>query len=251
MLEDVQAICFQSALKGIPVLLINPVLISTSYSTFGSTTSMLLGDFIQAYFIRDDYVMLAQSGRCCGLVRRLTAGCDLYLLERVAAAVVVGSDTTTTPTSTPAVIVSSLMDTKLCLSDTSPVQIPLSPSSTSTQKSTRLMHWSSQSPENLKSQIARLIAGEFNYAKTIRQTQNLKLEKDIVYNIRNSFSNQKDYRRNGSSNDEDDAFESSPQQSQSQSQVHQKINLNEYISSTGKIGRMIGEWRSTLPPPPY
>ena len=65
------------------MVLINPVLMSTSYNTYGLQSSMLLKDFIQAYYIRDDYVMLAQSGRWCGLIRRFHDGGDLYLLEGI------------------------------------------------------------------------------------------------------------------------------------------------------------------------
>lgn len=45
-LEDVQAICFHSSLKKIPVVIIDPALVSTMWNQYGNQFSpMLLGDF--------------------------------------------------------------------------------------------------------------------------------------------------------------------------------------------------------------
>lgn len=195
MLGDVQAICFQSALRRIPVVLINPVLISTSYSTFGPTTAMLVGDFTQAYFIRDDYVMLAQSGRWCGLVRRLKAGCDLYLLEQM---------TSTASTATAAAAV---------------------------QKSTRLMHWETSTPDNLRSQVARLIAGEFNYAKNIQKQE--QAEKSAGYNAKTGA------RGHHSTKPVDDSSSSSAETHT----TYPAINLSEFLSATERSPHMVESGR--------
>jgi hypothetical protein len=80
LLEEIQALCFHAALRGIPVVLINPSLMSTSWSDSGAQDALLLGDFAQAYFIRDDYLMIERR-RFCGVVQRAATGFDLFLLD--------------------------------------------------------------------------------------------------------------------------------------------------------------------------
>jgi len=81
LLEEVEALCFHAALRGIPVVLINPTLVSTAWSDCGLRDSMLLGDFSQCYYVCDDYMMLERKGRYCGLVQRAATGFDLFLLD--------------------------------------------------------------------------------------------------------------------------------------------------------------------------
>ena len=53
VLEDVQVICFHSALKKIPVLIIDPLLVSTTWNKYGNYYSpMLLGDFKKVSFLK-------------------------------------------------------------------------------------------------------------------------------------------------------------------------------------------------------
>ena len=80
LLEEIQALCFHAALRAIPVVLINPSLMSTSWSDSGAQDALLLGDFAQAYFIRDDYLMIERR-RFCGVVQRAATGFDLFLLD--------------------------------------------------------------------------------------------------------------------------------------------------------------------------
>ena len=80
LLEEVEALCFHAALRNVPVVLINPVLVSTA-SDSGARDSLLLGDFEQCYSIKDDYFMLDRRDRFCGLVQRAATGFDLFLLE--------------------------------------------------------------------------------------------------------------------------------------------------------------------------
>ena len=79
-LEEVQALAFHAALRGIPVVLINPLLVTTSCE-LGARDPLLLGDFCQAYFVHDHYLMMAKRGQFCGLLQRAATGFDLFLLE--------------------------------------------------------------------------------------------------------------------------------------------------------------------------
>ena len=79
VLENFQALCFQASLHNIPTIIINPFLVSTSWSDSGHRSPLLLSDFINAYFICDDYFMVNVNS-FCGIVQR-AAQTDLYLLN--------------------------------------------------------------------------------------------------------------------------------------------------------------------------
>lgn len=81
LLEEVQAICFHGALRKIPVVMVNPNLVSTAWSDYGPRTPLLLSDFSQAYFACDDYFMLSRRDKWCGIVQRAASGFDLFLLD--------------------------------------------------------------------------------------------------------------------------------------------------------------------------
>jgi len=80
LLEEVEALCFHAALRKIPVVMINPVLVTGAWGD-SLRDSMLLGDFRQVYFVHDDYLHLENRGRCCGLIQRAATGNDLFLLD--------------------------------------------------------------------------------------------------------------------------------------------------------------------------
>lgn len=80
LLDDVQAICFHGALKKIPVLMINPSLISTAWNDFGPRSPLLLADFAQAYFACDDLFMMSHKEDWIGIIQRASSGIDLFRL---------------------------------------------------------------------------------------------------------------------------------------------------------------------------
>lgn len=81
LLEEVQAICFHGALRKIPVVMVNPNLVSTAWSDYGPRAPLLMSDFSQAYFACDDYFMLSRRDKWCGIVQRAASGFDLFLLD--------------------------------------------------------------------------------------------------------------------------------------------------------------------------
>eukprot|EP01038_Epipyxis_sp_PR26KG_P009089 gene9089-12259_t len=81
LLESVQTICFHGALRCVPVLMINPLLIATAWNNYGARTPLLLGDFAQIYYICDDYFMLTSKDRWVGVIQRAATGFDLFDLE--------------------------------------------------------------------------------------------------------------------------------------------------------------------------
>ena len=81
LLEDVQAICFHGALKKIPVVMTNPILIATAWNDFGPRSPLLLSDFAQAYFCCDDLFMMSAHDQWCGVVQRASSGLDLFMLS--------------------------------------------------------------------------------------------------------------------------------------------------------------------------
>jgi hypothetical protein len=80
ILDEVQALSFHGALRNIPVVIINPNLIATAWNDYGARTPLLLSDFVQAYFICDDYAMLSKE-KFCGVIKRASAGTDLFILN--------------------------------------------------------------------------------------------------------------------------------------------------------------------------
>jgi hypothetical protein len=84
-LEHVEALCFNAALRQIPVVLINPNLIATAWSAYGPQRPFLVSDFAQIYFVCDDYFRLTDRGQWCGLVQRAATGLDLFLLNGLTA----------------------------------------------------------------------------------------------------------------------------------------------------------------------
>lgn len=81
VLEHIEGICFQAAIDKIPIVIINPNLISTAWNDYGMTPPMLLSDFQQVYFIRDDYAMVSHNNCWCGFIYRITLGFDVFLIE--------------------------------------------------------------------------------------------------------------------------------------------------------------------------
>eukprot|EP01039_Chlorochromonas_danica_P007898 gene7898-8713_t len=81
MLEDLQVLCFQAAMKEIPVVLINPHLLSVRMAEMGSTEPFLLSDFSTIYRL-DDRVRRVDGSSWLGTVSRmLPRGADAYLLS--------------------------------------------------------------------------------------------------------------------------------------------------------------------------
>lgn len=80
-LEECQSLCFHASLRSIPVVMINPMLVSTSWSECGPQTPLLLGDFNQVYSICDDYMMLSREDHWFGIVQRITTGFELFFLQ--------------------------------------------------------------------------------------------------------------------------------------------------------------------------
>ena len=68
------------ALRNLPVVLINPMLISTAWNDFGARSPLLLGDFAQVYYICDEFLSMSDE-KFCGVIQRASAGVDLYVLE--------------------------------------------------------------------------------------------------------------------------------------------------------------------------
>ena len=81
VLEECQSLCFHAALRSIPVVMINPMLIATSWNDLEPRAPLLLGDFAQVYFICDDYVMLSRTDHWFGIVQRVTTGIELFFLQ--------------------------------------------------------------------------------------------------------------------------------------------------------------------------
>jgi hypothetical protein len=81
ILEAVEAICFNSALKNIPVLITNPTLIATAWNDYGPRSPLLLSDFAQVYFICDNLFMMTKRDEWCGVVQRAHSGTDLFILS--------------------------------------------------------------------------------------------------------------------------------------------------------------------------
>ena len=80
-LESVENICFSAALDSVPVVLINPNLIATAWTSLGPQPPFLLSDFAQVYFCCDDYFRLIKKDEWCGLVQRASSGLDLFVLR--------------------------------------------------------------------------------------------------------------------------------------------------------------------------
>lgn len=78
---DLQSLCFHCSLRGIPVIIINPFLISNAWNSGGSRQPLLLSDFTNIYFICDDYFTILNNHKYLGLVQRAASGVDLFLLE--------------------------------------------------------------------------------------------------------------------------------------------------------------------------
>jgi len=81
VLEAVQGICLHASLRSVPVVLINPNLVATSWNDYRAQTPMLLTDFQDVYIIRDDYLRLNRKNRWCGLIYRYTVGMELFVLD--------------------------------------------------------------------------------------------------------------------------------------------------------------------------
>jgi hypothetical protein len=82
ILEEVQVLCFHAAMRKIPMILINPRLIATgNYDKGMFRSSSLLRDFVQCYYINDNYIDFGSPNKWCGIIRRLTFGYELYLLD--------------------------------------------------------------------------------------------------------------------------------------------------------------------------
>ena len=81
VLEECQSLCFHAALRSIPVVMINPMLIATSWNDVEPRAPLLLGDFAQVYYICDDYVMLSRTDHWFGIVQRVTTGIELFFLQ--------------------------------------------------------------------------------------------------------------------------------------------------------------------------
>lgn len=81
VVEDCQTLCFHASLHSIPVILINPMLMATSWNDYGPQIPLLLGDFSQVYYICDDYMMLSRRDQWFGLVHRATSGLELFFLQ--------------------------------------------------------------------------------------------------------------------------------------------------------------------------
>lgn len=81
VLEECQSLCFHAALRSIPVVMINPMLIATSWNDLEPRAPLLLGDFTQVYFICDDYAMLSRTDHWFGIVQRVTTGIELFFLQ--------------------------------------------------------------------------------------------------------------------------------------------------------------------------
>lgn len=81
MMEIVQRTCLHAALRSVPVVIINPNLISTAWSDHGAMAPMLLSDFHDIYIIRDDYYPLNRKNRWCGMIYRYTVGLELFVLD--------------------------------------------------------------------------------------------------------------------------------------------------------------------------
>lgn len=54
---------------------------STCFFSYLKTNRNQLGDFAQAYYIRDDYFMLDRHDQYCGIIQRVATGFDLFLLQ--------------------------------------------------------------------------------------------------------------------------------------------------------------------------
>lgn len=83
VLEHIQTLCLHSSLRSRPVsiVMINPQLMSTAWNDYGMTTPMLLNDFHQVYYIRDNYQLLNKKDSWCGLIYRYLVGLDLFILN--------------------------------------------------------------------------------------------------------------------------------------------------------------------------
>lgn len=122
--DDVQLIAFRSAINRVPIVLVNPQLVSSSWSGNGVPPSFLVADFYQTYYICDRFMRVPKVGQFYGLKYQLFNGAELYSLQDP---YVNGSKTGKT-----------------------------------SRQFTRLATWPSI-PSDLRSQISRILVGEFNY----------------------------------------------------------------------------------------
>jgi hypothetical protein len=67
--EVVQSLCFHSALRNIPIVIINPNLMATAWNDYGAREPSLLKDLAQVYSISDEYYMFGKDS-FCGLIQR-------------------------------------------------------------------------------------------------------------------------------------------------------------------------------------
>jgi hypothetical protein len=81
ILSNIQILCLHASLRSIPVMMINPNLMATSYSSYGVKRPLLLSDFQQVYIIRDKYFQLNRKDRWCGFIYRIGSGIDVFVLN--------------------------------------------------------------------------------------------------------------------------------------------------------------------------
>jgi hypothetical protein len=80
LLDNIQSICLRAAMRSLPILMINPQLITFNMERQATFEPFLLGDFVNIYRLNDRHVELDHRQRLT-MVRRLGAAVELYHMK--------------------------------------------------------------------------------------------------------------------------------------------------------------------------